>query len=202
MMQANRSVICLLSLSLALVLFPNVAAAWQCSELTEYVDMWDDSDEGNDSLGLYARGIADSGGDPCGVTVRTYMKGPSGSELTSAYSNGTGHAESQVVVYLDDTSTQGSYTAGTEAWSQGVHYGCATFATVMSSFIDRYYKLRDLQPHIGLYHRCHAGNCQQMKMRWRLAGPLPQHVLMAVVRLDYLWVEVCFSINPQAVASC
>jgi len=55
-----------------------LATAYQCSALTEYVEMWDDSDQQNDTLGLYVRGTADGGGDPCNVTVRTYILAPNG----------------------------------------------------------------------------------------------------------------------------
>lgn len=78
------------------------AGAWQCAELTEYVEMWDDSDQDNETLGVYARGTADAGGEPCSVTVRTYILGPDNRELASTYGYGTGQATSTAVVHLDD----------------------------------------------------------------------------------------------------
>ena len=50
--------------------FVRVAAAWQCAELSEYVEVFDDAEDQNDTLGIFARGVADAG-EPCSVTVRT-----------------------------------------------------------------------------------------------------------------------------------
>jgi hypothetical protein len=80
------------------------AAAWQCAELTEYVEMWDDSDQDPlpDTLGVYARGTADAAGEPCNVTVRTYILAPNNTELASALASGIGQATSTAVAHLDD----------------------------------------------------------------------------------------------------
>jgi hypothetical protein len=98
--------------------------------------MWA-GDEGG-PVPLYAHGVAESG-EPCSVTVRTFITDPSNAELTSAYGYGSGHAESTVSIYVDENSTQGTYTGKTEGWSQGVYYGCATASAFLEGYASRYF---------------------------------------------------------------
>lgn len=139
-------------------------AAIECSGVTEYVDTWvgEEDEDGAGEIALYARGVAESG-EPCGITVRTYMQDPSGSELASAYGFGAGYATSSIVVYLNDGSSDGSYKATTEAWSQGVHYGCALSEPLVTPYASRYFYVGQ-DPTTGRHwHNAYACNHGCMK---------------------------------------
>jgi len=180
--------------------FVNIAAAYQCAELTEYVDMWDDSDQVNASLGLYARGVADAGGEPCGVQVRTYLLDPNNSQVASAYGYGTGYATSQVVIYLDWNSVRGAYTARTEGWSQSIHYGYSQKAADVTAFEADY---RYYGPVGGkhLYTRCTTGPCFYMRVVYTNITP-PPYLRMGVLKVNYGTGDACFGALKTPIAGC
>ena len=192
---------------LSLTLLPGsplvtVAAAYQCQELTEYVEIWDDSEELNPTMGFYARGVAESG-EPCSVVVRTYIKGPDDTELASAFGSGSGYATSTAVIYLDENSAEGSYTGKTEAWSQGVHYGCAVVAGFVSIVEANYIKSFESQSFCS-YLRCDDGHCPQITGKKILfsGGVCSQFQHIKSVRINYVLFAMCLARNPVPIPSC
>jgi len=179
------------------------ANARQCSDLTEYVDMWDDGDEMNETVGLFARGVAEAGEGPCDLTVRTYIQGPDNTELTSAYGYGSHIASSTVVVYLDETSDQGNYTGKSEAWSGSTHYGCSQFAVLVSIVNANYIKSFESQSFCG-YLRCDSGHCQQLsgKKTAFSNGVCTAFYRISSVRLNYVVFAMCLARPQFPIPSC
>lgn len=143
-----------LCLFIPMVLSSTPALAIQCAELSEYTEIWLGEETGW-PVPLYGRGTAESG-EPCSITVRTYIKSPTGVELASAYGQGSVSAQSTVVINLDENSQEGSYTVSTEGWSQGIHYGCSMGVAAAGRWASRfayigydngYFYSRDNCPH-------------------------------------------------------
>lgn len=175
--------------------FVHPAAAYQCQEIAEYADMWDDSEDANAVLGLFGRGIADGGGEPCGVTVRTFMTGPDSNELSSTYGYGTGYAESVVATYLDPNGSvaEGNYQTATEAWSQGVHYGCSysPVSAILAS-IGHYRLIQTLANGRAVYSRCDTGPCLVLTLLVSNSPP-PPYALVLVITIGYAYdPNTCF----------
>jgi hypothetical protein len=178
------------------------AASAQCPDVTEYVEMWDDSDELNDMLGLYARGVAQADQLHCDLTVRTYIQGPSGTELASAYGYGSSQAMSQVVIYLDGNSPQGTYAGKTEAWSGGVHFGCSAMFPVVSIVIAPY-----IRTWVGenwcSYIRCSGSQCQQVTAKKSaFGGACPPFAVLTLVRLNFGVFAICWGHDGYPISSC
>ncbi len=180
-----------------------VAEAWQCMEIVEYADTWPDGDA--NSAWLVGRGIADGGGEPCGVTVRTYMLSPSMNELASSYGSGMGHAESTVLVYLDQNSENGDYRTSTEAWSQGIHYGCAhaPLATWLLTIGNCYHG--GAAPNGNQrYHRCEFGGpCSTLDVPVSTSAPPFAKLIVGYVRYGlHSGAHWCWGGIGYAIASC
>jgi hypothetical protein len=182
------------------------AAAWQCAELTEYVEMWDDSDQDPlpDTLGVYARGTADAAGDPCHVTVRTYILAPNNTELASALASGIGQATSTAVAHLDDFASEGAYTGKTEGWSQGVHYGCSWKSCGITSFTANYIYAHETTNYCW-FQRCNVGNCGTgvAKKSKFPGGVCPGFAKLHVLRVDWgFGIVHCLFTSPIAIPNC
>lgn len=176
--------------------------AVQCDDVTEYSETWTGEQSGG-SVPLYGRGVGEAQ-TPCNITLRTYITAPSGSELTSVYASGIQHVESTVLVYLNGGSAEGNYTTNTEAWSQGIHFGCAMAVAGLSSILTNYVYLQPDGTEFGVYNRCSPGECNTIRLRCSLmdVGSCTQYARIHVIKISILGAGLCFAVSGQVQASC
>lgn len=187
---------------LATTLFTTPAAAWQCTEITEYAEQW--YEEGDTVLTLYGKAIADAGGEPCGVTIRAYMIGPNGTEVASGYGYGNGYAERTVYVYFDENAPEQDeieYYTASEAWSQGVHYGCAWSGKFWLGAQITNYQWVSSTPRTGwsAYYRCTTGGCLSMVFNSTASYV---RALVITIRTMPNMIATCWGFSKESIGSC
>ena len=98
---------------------------------------------------------------------------------------------------LDDTSAGGDYSGKTEAWSQGVHYGCGV--SVGGLVIDSAHYIKDYEgTSFCGYLRCDNGACPQAitKKTKHLGGVCHQYEHFTFLRINYPLYAICLFLHP------